>query len=64
MADGDRAGVELEPVGGGRVAVEGVAEDRVPERGEMDAELVAAPGQRAELDPRRTRRRGRGRASR
>ena len=53
VADGDGEGVELQAVGRRRVAVERVAEDRVAEGGEVDAELVAAAGQRAELDPRR-----------
>ena len=35
------------------VAVERVAEDRVPDRREMHPELVAAPGQRPQLQPRR-----------
>jgi hypothetical protein len=48
---GEGEGVELKPVGRRRIAVERVAEDRMAEGGEVDPELVAPPGEGAELDP-------------
>ena len=67
MAEAEALGVELQPVGGGErlgMGVEGVAEDRVAERGEMHAQLVAAPGQRREREAGRAAARARSPASR